>query len=250
MSQQYPLVSVNRDGSQTSYVYRAANDTVPDVAARLSNQRKPQQMSETNPDHMFLVYSNEWYHLQRDADKPSDTLIEVDSKDFVRRNYNPSFLEGYVAASLIGHLFDSIGNYGKYRGYTGRNVYKPSDGSYRAPTQNDQKAAPPLTVPGKGFITKRGAARSRTAQGTLGDCLTASRRLPALEARDRSAVEADRPMEAEARDPLAAAGEPPRAAEGLGSALARAHQERVLGDRAAYPGEGADADIPRGKKRI
>ena len=168
MSQQYPLVSVNRDGSQTSYVYRAANDTVPDVAARLSNQRKPQQMSETDPDHMFLVYSNEWYHLQRDADKPSDTLIEVDSKDFVRRNYNPSFLEGYVAASLIGHLFDSIGNYGKYRGYTGRNVYKPSDGSYRAPTQNDQKAAPPLTVPGKGFITKRGSGSVKDRPGDTG----------------------------------------------------------------------------------
>jgi hypothetical protein len=37
-------------------------------------------------------------------------------------------------------------------------VYKPDTVSYRTPTQSDKKAAPPLTVPGKGFITKRGGS--------------------------------------------------------------------------------------------
>ncbi|CDN41714.1 MULTISPECIES: DUF4247 domain-containing protein [Paenibacillus] len=156
VSDQYPLVSVSKEGGQTSYVYRAAGETVPEVAARLAEQKKPQQMSDSDDERMFLVYSDQWYHLQRDPAEPRDTLIEIDNKEFIQRNYNPSFLEGYLTAVLVGQLFDTIGSYGKYRGYTGRDVYKPATGSYRTPTVSDKKMAPPLTVPGKGFITKRG----------------------------------------------------------------------------------------------
>lgn len=157
VSEKYPLESVNKDGSQTSYVYRAAGETVPEVAAKLAGQRQPQQISPDNDERMFLVYSEQWYHLQRDSDKPEDTLIEVDSTEYVRHNYNPSFLEGYLTAALVGSLFDMMGSYGEYRGYNQRDVYKPGS-SYHAPTASEKKAIPPITVQGKGYITKRGSA--------------------------------------------------------------------------------------------
>lgn len=154
----YPLESVSGSGNTTSYVYRAADRSVPEVAQELSEQRKPDQISAENEERMFLVYQDQYYHLQQDPNKKEDTLIEVDSKEYVRQNYDSSFLQGYLTATLIGNLFDSFGGsgYGKYRGYTDRDTYKPNQGTYRAPTSNDKKAAPPITVDRKGSITRRG----------------------------------------------------------------------------------------------
>ena len=155
----YPLESVNKNGSETSYVYRAAGETVPEVAKTLADQKKPEQQSKEDPDHMFLVYSDQIIHIQKDENIPDDTLVEVDSKEYVRQNYSPSFLEGYLLASLIGNLFDSVGSsgrYGDYRGYGSLNSHPPAKGSYHAPTASDTKAAPPMTVQKKGSIFKRG----------------------------------------------------------------------------------------------
>lgn len=165
----YPLESViSKDGSQTSRVYRAENKTVPEVAKELSAQREPDEISKEDEKHMFLVYSDEWYHLQQDEAKPSDTLIEVDSKEFVRQNYNPSFLEGYILASILSDLFDGHKSYpGTYRGYTTKEVYKPS-GTYRTPTAEEIKKAPPITTQGTGSIIKRGAKGKDTTVGSEG----------------------------------------------------------------------------------
>ncbi|AWB44816.1 DUF4247 domain-containing protein [Paenibacillus sp. CAA11] len=157
VKESYPLESVNREGNSTSYVYRAVNETVPEVAAKLADQKKPKEMSAESDERMFLVYDKEYYHLQKDTAKPEDTLIEVDSEEYVRNNYDSSFLQGYLTATLIGSLFDSLGGYGggSYRGYSSRDTYHPEK-SYRTPTQEDKKAAPPLTVEKKGSITRRG----------------------------------------------------------------------------------------------
>ncbi|MGM1044637.1 MAG: DUF4247 domain-containing protein [Bacillota bacterium] len=158
----YPLESVNRDGNLTSYVYRAADKSVPVVAADLSEENKPDQISPESNERMFLVYGNEYYHLQQDPEKPEDTLIEIDSKEYVQRNYDSNFLQGYLTAVLISDLFDSLGRSGGgYRGYTSKDVYKPKEGNYRKPTDNDKKVAPPLTVDRSGKISRRG-------QGTVG----------------------------------------------------------------------------------
>ncbi|KOY16496.1 DUF4247 domain-containing protein [Paenibacillus xylanivorans] len=155
----YPLESVSGSGNTTSYVYRAADRTVPEVAQELSEQRKPDQISAENTERMFLVYQDQYYHLQQDPNKAEDTLVEVDSKEYVRQNYDSSFLQGYLTATLIGNLFDSFGGSGsgKYRGYTNKDTYKPSEGSYRTPTSSDKKVAPPITVDRKGSITRRGS---------------------------------------------------------------------------------------------
>ncbi|CAM4216628.1 DUF4247 domain-containing protein [Paenibacillus alkaliterrae] len=154
VKEQYPLESVNGSGNQTSYVYRAENQTVPQVAAEFVKQRKPDQQSEESTERMFLVYSDEIIHLQQAPDAPEDTLIEIDSKEYVRQNYSPGFLEGYLIASLLDDLFDK-GNYGgNYRGYTSKDIYKPKS-SYRTPTADDHKLAPPVTVDRTGSIFKR-----------------------------------------------------------------------------------------------
>ncbi|MNZ69167.1 hypothetical protein D3C78_874590 [compost metagenome] len=160
VSESYPLESVNKDGNATSYVYRAANQTVPEVAKALEEQRTPKQISAEDSERMFLVYSNEWYHLQRDPDKPEDTLIEIDSEEYVRNNYDNSFLQGYITASLLGSLFDSLDGGGKYRGYSSKDVYQPKQGSYKQATDVDKKITAPLTVKKKGSLIRRGTDSS------------------------------------------------------------------------------------------
>lgn len=158
VSSTYPLESVvNKDAGQTSRIYRAENQTVPEVAHQLADQRQPDEISKDDNSHMFLVYSDEWYHIQQDANKPSDTLIEVDSKEFVQQNYDHSFLEGYITATIINSLFDSFRGYGSghYRGYTTRDTYKPVT-DYHTPSAKETKQAPPITKNGTGSITKRG----------------------------------------------------------------------------------------------
>lgn len=152
----YPLESVNGSGAETSYVYRAAGQSVPEVAKELAEASKPDQISDEQEDRMFLVYSDRIVHLQRDEANPEDTLVEVSSKEYVRNNYSMSFLEGYLLASLLSDLFDN-GRYGggSYRGYNDRDTYKPKTGTYHMPTDTEKKAVPPMTVERKGSIFKR-----------------------------------------------------------------------------------------------
>jgi hypothetical protein len=164
----YPLESVNGSGKQTSYVYRAAGFSVKEVASKLSEQRKPEQKSSPNDDRMFLVYSNEIINIQKDPKNPKDTLIEVDSKEYVRKNYSPGFLEGYLLSSLINKLFD-YGKYGgTYRGYSTKDVYKPN-GTYRTPTVEDKKVAPPMTVERSGSIFRRSKNADTTPTNIVKD---------------------------------------------------------------------------------
>ncbi|MEI4803252.1 DUF4247 domain-containing protein [Bacillus sp. NPDC077411] len=151
----YPLESVAKDGKQESYVYRAANQTVPQVAKELMNEQEPKQASKEDENQMFLVYSDKIYNLQKDKEKPSDTLIEISNKEFVRQNYQPSFLQGYLLASILDDIFDSRKSYhGDYRGYTDRQNHKPVI-TQRPPTKEEKKTPPPITKQGKGSIIKR-----------------------------------------------------------------------------------------------
>jgi len=163
VSDAYALESVSAaDGGQSSRVYRAENKTVPEVAQELIEQEKPEEMSEENPQHMFLVYSDAWYHLQQDTDKPTDTLIQVDTKEFVKENYESSFLKAYFVASVLSDILDGMSdNGGSYRGYSSKDVNKPG-GKYSTP---DKAAPPPVTKEGTGTIIKRG---QKSETGTVG----------------------------------------------------------------------------------
>ncbi|MDP4098668.1 DUF4247 domain-containing protein [Paenibacillus sp. P96] len=164
----YPLESVNGSGNATSYVYRAADKTVPEVAQELVNSRTPEQMSPESKERMFVVYADEWYHLQQDPQKPADTLIEVDTRQYVQQNYSSSFLQGYLVASLLDDLFDTMRG-GSYRGYTSRDVYKPPAGQYRKPTTSEKKTVPPITVDRSGSVIRRGGTGSVGSGGSIFD---------------------------------------------------------------------------------
>lgn len=155
----YALESVNsQDGGQTSRVYRAENKTVPEVAQELVAQQEPDEISPEDPENMFLIYDDAWYHLQQDKEKPSDTLIRVDSKEFVEDNYDISFLEAYFLASVLEDVLDGVsGKGGSYRGYTSKDVYQPK-GTYSTPSE--PKVAPPTTGEGTGSIFKRSDKRA------------------------------------------------------------------------------------------
>lgn len=154
---QYPLESVNRSGSQTSYVYRAVNTPVKEVTAKLVAKRKPEQQSKPDDQRMFLLYPNELIHVQQDPKKPKDTLIEVDSKEYVKKNYSPGFLEGYLLANVMNKLFGKNHHSdGHYRGYGTKDTYQPK-GSYHAPTMEEKKTSPPMTVDRTGSIFRRSA---------------------------------------------------------------------------------------------
>lgn len=154
IKEQYPLVSVNGSGNETSYVYRAEDKSVPEVAAALADQKKPKEQSEESTERMFLVYSNEIIQLEQDPDNSSDTLVEVNSTAYVRKNYSSDFLKGYLLASVIGDLFGSGGHGGAYRGYSSKDTYKPAT-KYRTPSVDDKKVAPPMTVERSGSIFRR-----------------------------------------------------------------------------------------------
>jgi len=181
----YPLESVSREGDSTSYVYRAAGQTVPVVAEQLSDQRTPQNMSVEDPKRMFLVYENELIQVQQDPNKPEDTIIEVDSHEYVRRNYDSSFLQGYLTATLINQLFGALSGFGggyggyygggHYRGYASQKTYPPQT-QYKKPTMEDIQQAPPMTVNKSGSIFKRG--NSSTSKRSQYDSNTPSRGSP------------------------------------------------------------------------
>ncbi|MGZ9584213.1 DUF4247 domain-containing protein [Paenibacillus marinisediminis] len=163
LSDTYPLESVARDGNSTSYVYRAENTTVPAAAAAIAEKRSPKEMSKEDTERMFLVYSDEMIQVMQDPEAPEDSLIEVDSLEYVSRNYDYSFLQMYLSAQLLNSVFDGMSKVGKgaYRGYTDRNVYKPAK-TYKTPTKEDYKKAPPITVDKKGSVTRRDTNKDTT----------------------------------------------------------------------------------------
>ena len=65
------------------------SQTVPDVAKKIAAEQKPDEMSAQSKERMFLVYPNYLIHVQQDPQKTEDTLVEVDTKQFVRQNYDP-----------------------------------------------------------------------------------------------------------------------------------------------------------------
>lgn len=158
----YPLISVSKNGNQDSYIYQASKQTVPEVAKKLSAQKKPEQISKNDSQQMFLVYPDELYDIQKDKKNPQNTLIEVSNKAFVHNNYSSSFLQGYLSAVLLDHLFQlSKSTIGNYRGYTSGKTVQPA-AKYRPPTTQEKKIVPPITKQTTGSIIKRSSSGNGT----------------------------------------------------------------------------------------
>lgn len=120
VKEHYPLTEVIGKGKDTSRIYFAEGQDVPAVAALLAKQEKPKEISEENPEHMFLVYSNKLIHLQQDPENEENTLIEISTAEYVKKHYDSSFLEGFLTGAILNSLFggwdSSWGGSGKVQG--------------------------------------------------------------------------------------------------------------------------------------
>ncbi len=93
---------------------------------------------------MFLVYLDKIQNLQKNKEQPSDTLIELSNKEFVRQNSQPSYLQGYIMGSILNDIFGSRkSSYGDYRGYKDRQSHKPVIPE-RPPTKEEKKTPHPI----------------------------------------------------------------------------------------------------------
>ncbi|TMV47759.1 DUF4247 domain-containing protein [Paenibacillus mesophilus] len=171
----YPLVDMAGKGKSAAKVYEAEGKTVPEVAKELSDQDKPAEMSKEDPDQMFLLYDNRVVNLQKSPDNPSNTLIEIDTIEYAKQNYDSSFLEGYIAASLIQSIFGNSwydSSYKKYstpyKGYSTSVPAKSTTSSSSASSNDDKK---PTTSDRTGSFTSKGstpAGSSTPATGSSG----------------------------------------------------------------------------------
>ncbi|WP_189596732.1 DUF4247 domain-containing protein [Paenibacillus elgii] len=120
----YSLIDVQGQGKSTAKIYSVAGKDVPTVAKEIAGKEKPTEMSKDSEERMFLVYDNKIVNVQKDPNTEGTTLVEVDSIQYAKENYSSSFLQGYVAATLLQSLFgggwfnNSRGTGYDYKGYT------------------------------------------------------------------------------------------------------------------------------------
>lgn len=167
---EYPLVDMAGKGKSSAKVYEAEGKTVPVVAKELAGKEKPKETSKEDPDQMFLIYDNRVVNLQKDPDNPNNTLIEIDTIEYAKQNYSSSFLEGYIAASLIQSVFgngwyDSSKKYSTpYKGYS-TSVPSKSSTSSSSSTTDEKK---PTTSDRTGSFTSKGSVPSGSSSSAAG----------------------------------------------------------------------------------
>ncbi|SCW59224.1 protein of unknown function [Paenibacillus tianmuensis] len=158
----YSLIDVQGQGKSTAKIYSVAGKNVPTVAKEIADKEKPTEMSKDSEERMFLVYDNKIINVQKDTNTEGNTLVEVDSIQYAKENYNSSFLQGYVAATLLQSLFgggwfnNSRGSDSDYKGYTSSKRYNDY-GKYQStpyPGSTDSATKPqPSTSGRKGSFT-------------------------------------------------------------------------------------------------
>ncbi|UQZ82814.1 hypothetical protein SK3146_01974 [Paenibacillus konkukensis] len=134
----YSLIDVQGQGKNTAKIYSVEGKDVPAVAKELASQEKPKETSKESQDQMFLVYDNKIINVQKDPDNAGNTLVELDTVEYAKEHYDSSFLEGYVAASLLQSLFGG----GWFNGSRGSSDYKGYTTSKRYDDYGKYQAAP------------------------------------------------------------------------------------------------------------
>ncbi|MFC0213789.1 DUF4247 domain-containing protein [Paenibacillus chartarius] len=158
---EYPLIKAEGQGSQVVKIYSAEGKDVPTVARELTAKEKPLEQSKESADQMFLVYQDKIVNLQKDPQNEANTLVEVDSIEYARQNYDSSFLQGFVTAALLQSVlgnswYSSPPKSAPYRGYT--TVY-PNVGSSANSAPKPSAATQPNTTTGSGsFSTGKSTA--------------------------------------------------------------------------------------------
>ncbi|MEK3909729.1 DUF4247 domain-containing protein [Paenibacillus sp. FSL H7-0331] len=155
----YSLVDVQGQGKTTAKVYSVEGKDVPTVSNEIAANEKPKEMSKESLDQMFLVYNSRIINVQKDPDKENNTLVEIDSIEYAKENYDSSFLQGYVAASVLQSLLGSSWFNGNrsgsdYKGY--RTTQRYDDyGKYQQPAAKPQ--APAKSTPAPTTTDRKGS---------------------------------------------------------------------------------------------
>ncbi|WP_159881334.1 DUF4247 domain-containing protein [Paenibacillus puerhi] len=177
IKENYSLIDVQGNGKSTAKIYAVQDKDVPTVARELAKQEKPKETSKESAERMFLVYDNKIIHVQKDPDNENSTLVELDSVQYAKDNYDSSFLQGYVTATLLQSLFGGAwtgSNRGTdYRGYTSSKRYEdfgkyqsaPSPGSAASPSKTPAQQ-PPTTSDRKGSFTTSPTTPSKPSTDT------------------------------------------------------------------------------------
>jgi hypothetical protein len=156
IKESYPLVNVQGSGKATAKVYSVEGKDVPTVAKEIAAKDKPKEISKESPDQMFLVYNNSVVNIHKDPNKESDTLAEIDTIEYAKQNYDSSFLQGYITASLLQSLFgrdwssSRRGYQTDYRGYTPPKTSTTPNQSSGTPSASKPSTPAPTTTDRKG----------------------------------------------------------------------------------------------------
>ncbi|WP_028547869.1 DUF4247 domain-containing protein [Paenibacillus sp. UNC451MF] len=180
----YSLIDVQGQGKNTAKIYSVEGKDVPTVAKELASQEKPKETSKESADQMFLVYDNKIVNVQKDPDNASNSLVELDSIEYAKQNYDSSFLQGYVAASLLQSLFgggwlNSNRGSSDYRGYTSSKRYEDYGKYQAAPNSSTPKSGSSDTTPStterKGSFSTGSKATTPNSSGTTGSNSSSSK---------------------------------------------------------------------------
>jgi hypothetical protein len=164
----YPLVDAQGKGKGDAKVYLAENKDVPTVAKELAKQQKPKEISKESPDQMFLIYSDNIVNIQKDPQNAGNTLVEIDSIQYAKENYDSSFLQGFFTAAVLQTLFDSAASSGKqatqsYRGYTSNTGSDTKSSTSSSSVNKDQ---PATTDRSGSFSSKSNSGTGKTDSGS------------------------------------------------------------------------------------
>ncbi|GIP33886.1 DUF4247 domain-containing protein [Paenibacillus sp. J2TS4] len=169
----FPLSDVIGKGKDTSKIYFAEGQDVPTTAKELSKQEKPQEISEENDEQMFLLYKDKLINLQKDPENEENTIIEISSSEYVRKNYDSSFLEGFLTAALLNSWFGGWekggDSPGQYRGYNPASVPPKSAGdpSTSSGTSPPKSNDSPTTSDRTGSFSSKASKEDKGKQSTV-----------------------------------------------------------------------------------
>lgn len=162
IKQNYSLIDVQGQGKSTAKIYSVDGKDVPTVAKEIAEQEKPEEISKESAEQMFLVYNNKIVNVQKDTENEGNTLVQVDSIEYAKEHYDSSFLEGYIAATMLQSLFGSgWSNRGTdYRGYTSTKTYTDSSKNAGTVGKSETKQTPTTSSRTGSFTTSGSAGKS------------------------------------------------------------------------------------------
>lgn len=110
----YDTVSSATNSANFSEIYIAENESIDQVASKLTAFQKPVESSEKKDGKQVLIYENLFIILTEDERNPSNTFIEIANDEFVRNNYSPDFFDGLFLYWVLDEVLD-VDDWGKKR---------------------------------------------------------------------------------------------------------------------------------------